>query len=473
MKIPGAEEASEHIGSWAARGRWKEECRRVLNEHLEPVCAKAGIDEDELAELLGEQHYQMIQACAFEDFLCRRLGPKNRNVIDDYLDQRAWKESIPGRDYLRVLRDSVMSLYEVVEVKPGRGLVLRDLIRGGAPVEVDERMGSESLVGWDLIAARILTIGGRGYLSGAVLHFPREPAEAVKRIFRDGPERARRSMPNELPSLTAMQRRAVDDVLGDKTVALEVGTRVFSSVWLAYTIGQLTSPPPSLNNFDGEQIVLTKVRFALAKENMAKVTGLLDATPELSREPEELCWQWHRQDGKETNKKTDSGLSLASWDETGALVLGRIELRGKWLVLEVNSLARANHGKQMIGQLLGGLVGAPVTETQSVESALEEHRGRKRSPAKETAPPIPPEAAARVMKEFLDRHYRRVIEEPLPAIGNVSPRSAVGTQEGREKVIGWLKDMENGESLRSRKEGTPPYDFTWMWQELGVLGERR
>jgi hypothetical protein len=35
----------------------------------------------------------------------------------------------------------------------------------------------------------------------------------------------------------------------------------------------------------------------------------------------------------------------------------------------------------------------------------------------------------------------------------------------------WLKYMENGESLRSRKEGTPPYDFTWMWQELGVLGE--
>jgi len=51
--------------------------------------------------------------------------------------------------------------------------------------------------------------------------------------------------------------------------------------------------------------------------------------------------------------------------------------------------------------------------------------------------------------------------------------SAVGTQEGREKVIGWLKYMENGESRRSRKEGTPPCDFRWRWQELGVFGERR
>jgi hypothetical protein len=280
-------------------------------------------------------------------------------------------------------------------------------------------------------------------------------------------------MTNELPSLTAGQSRTVDEVLGDKTVALEVGTRVFTSVWLAYMIGQLTSPPPSLTNFDGEQVVLTKVRFPLAKENTAEVTGLLDKTPELAREREKLYWSWHRQDEQTRESKAEGDLSLASWDEMGALVLGRIEMRGKWLVLEVNSLARADRGKQMIGQLLGGLVGAPVTETQSVESAREEHRGRKRSSVRETAPPIPAEAAARVMKEFLDRHYRRVIDEPLPAIGNVSPRSAVGTQEGREKVIGWLKYMENGESRRSRKEGTPPYDFTWMWQELGVLGERR
>ena len=168
MRIPGAEAALEHIASWAARGRWKEECHRVLDEHLEPVCAKVGIDEDELAELLGEHHYQMIQACAFEDFLSRRIEPKARNVIDDYLDQRAWKESIPGRDYLRALRDSMMSIYEVVGVKPGRGMVLRDLLRGGEPVEVDERLGSESAVRWDRLAVRVLTIDGRHHLAGEV-----------------------------------------------------------------------------------------------------------------------------------------------------------------------------------------------------------------------------------------------------------------------------------------------------------------
>jgi len=235
----------------------------------------------------------------------------------------------------------------------------------------------------------------------------------------------------------------------------------------------LKAPPPSLTNFDGEQVVFTKVRFPVAQDSRAEVARLLDEPPELGREPEKLYWSWHRQDGKVTGPKAESGLSLASWDDTGALLLGHLELRGKWLVLEVNSLARADRGKQMLRQLLGKLVGAPVSETQSVESALEEHRGRKRSSAPEAAPPLPADEAARVMKEFLDRHYQRVIDEPLPATGNISPREAVGTSEGRGKVIGWLKYLENGESRRAQKEGTPPYDFTWMWGELGVLGERR
>jgi len=104
-------------------------------------------------------------------FVRARLLREGGNVIDDYLEQRGWKTSIQARDYLRTLRGSLMSLYEVVEVKPDRGLVLRDLVRGGQPVEVDEKLGSHSAAIWDRIAARILTIGGRQYLSGAVLSF--------------------------------------------------------------------------------------------------------------------------------------------------------------------------------------------------------------------------------------------------------------------------------------------------------------
>lgn len=58
-------------------------------------------------------------------------------------------------------------------------------------------------------------------------------------------------------------------------------------------------------------------------------------------------------------------------------------------------------------------------------------------------------------------------------IGNLVPRQAVATAVGREKVIGWLKYLENGERRRAQLEGTPAYDFTWMWHELGLINQRR
>jgi len=43
MRIPGADEAIEHLARWAGRGRWKEECMDAIAAHFEPVCAKSGI----------------------------------------------------------------------------------------------------------------------------------------------------------------------------------------------------------------------------------------------------------------------------------------------------------------------------------------------------------------------------------------------------------------------------------------------
>ena len=473
MRIPGADEALEHLARWAGRGRWKEECMRAIAAHFEPVCAKAGITQDEIGEMLGELDHQMVETCAFEDFCSRPTASRRGNVIDDYLEQRGWKTSIQARDYLRTLRGSLMSLYEVVEVKPDRGLVLRDLVRGGQPVEVDEKLGSHSAAIWDRIAARILTIGGRQYLSGAVLSFEYEPADAVLRVFRVSPERAKRALAERLPALREEESRELDKLLADPAIALEGGARVFTWIWLAHTLGKLRAPQPTLANFDGEEVVFAKLGLAVAKEHRTEVVRLLDQAPELARESKSNCWSWHRQDGEQAGERPEGGMSLASWDETGALVLGHLELRSKWLTLEVNSAARAERGKQMLMQLLGGLATTPITETQSVQSALEEHRARKRSSAEESAPKLPPEEAAHVMRDLLDRHYRRIIDEPLPALGNLAPREAVGTMEGREKVISWLKYLENGEGHRARSDGMAPYDFSWMWRELGVLEQRR
>jgi hypothetical protein len=73
----------------------------------------------------------------------------------------------------------------------------------------------------------------------------------------------------------------------------------------------------------------------------------------------------------------------------------------------------------------------------------------------------------------LDKQYHTLLEQPVPMLGNLTPRSAARTKSGREKLAVWLKHLEN----RSRQpEATDPmatYDFAWLWRELKVEDLRR
>jgi hypothetical protein len=58
--------------------------------------------------------------------------------------------------------------------------------------------------------------------------------------------------------------------------------------------------------------------------------------------------------------------------------------------------------------------------------------------------------------------------------GDVSPRAAIRSPGGRDRVAAWLKHLENG-SARQEDPASPlaTYDFAWMWKELGVERMRR
>jgi hypothetical protein len=65
------------------------------------------------------------------------------------------------------------------------------------------------------------------------------------------------------------------------------------------------------------------------------------------------------------------------------------------------------------------------------------------------------------------------LDDPISSLGNQSPRKAAKTGKGREKVIGWLKMLENHSAQHGRDDPVGSYDFTWIWKELGFRDERR
>ena len=90
------------------------------------------------------------------------------------------------------------------------------------------------------------------------------------------------------------------------------------------------------------------------------------------------------------------------------------------------------------------------------------HRDQKRK-----ATEIPDEEQEKLLGEFYERHYRGWLDEPIPALGNRTPRHAAKLKTVRPKLIALLKDFES-HSERQRQAGQPAYDFRWMWAELGL-----
>ena len=89
---------------WLRRAEWQDAFNELLNRHLAPVCAKFDVAVDELPELIEDQHLA-VWGCIFEDFLARNLDD-GRNIVDDYLKRRGWKESASNKAYMAALRSS-------------------------------------------------------------------------------------------------------------------------------------------------------------------------------------------------------------------------------------------------------------------------------------------------------------------------------------------------------------------------------
>ena len=67
-----------------------------------------------------------------------------------------------------------MSLYGVSDIVRDTSFRARDLVRGGDPILISERLATRSLKQWDHIATRVIQVGSQMHISGAVLPYDRD-----------------------------------------------------------------------------------------------------------------------------------------------------------------------------------------------------------------------------------------------------------------------------------------------------------
>lgn len=437
---------SDLLAFISREGDWRERLQDVVAEHLLPALEKFDMDQDDLAELLGDQWSGVLWGCGFEDFLSRTYD--DGNIVDVYLKRRGWKETALNREYFAALRDAPVSLYEVSNVAPGASMMLRDLLSDADPITVREKSASRSLKQWDRIAVRVVGQRGHHVISGALLPFRQDAVDFLFAGLRDALKVKKRDALN----LSRDQRLGC--------------APIFTTAWLFTEINNAVSPvQPSLYNSDGDEVVFHDLRFPLASGVTQKaVAAELDKIKGFEPEGEKF-WNWLAPSRR--GKRRSKGLMLDTQMD-GATVLGTLELKGKALLVCVNSAERAEKIKVLLINALGDRIKQPLTTIRTVEQMMADQR---QTDADEGADEIPPEIAEQLMRDHLDRHYRETLDAPLPALSGKSPRQAVRTPAGRKKVIEWLKYLEN----RSASHAEGPianYDFGWMWDELS-LGDHR
>jgi len=462
---------------WLDRGEWHDAFEEVFQLHLVPACESAGIEMSDLASVIGDDLAMNVWGCVFEDFLSRARDD-GRNIVDDYLKRRGWKESASTRAYMSGLRTSVMSLYEVSNIVRDTSFLARDLIRGGDPILIGERSATRCLKPWDFIAARVVRVGSKNVMGGGVLPFGYEASEHLLKAIRGlkgrGGKRRRKApvgLRGDKVEAAALVLAATDDLM------LRTTGPVFTTVWLADILARAMNPRiPKLQNSDGDEIMFCTAHFPLARDAAIEdIQSALQKRPELVA-ASSTFWNWiatgkPAEDGGAKARSVGQQIQTFSTSlDDGSLVLGNVELTDRTLVLSVNSKPRADKGRTLIAEALGALVGEPLIEMQTMDQ-LRASQGSKPSPAR---PVLPPEEHQEIIRATLDSHYRRVLDEPVPALGNVSPRDAAKTDKGRARLVTWLKRLENQSAdLADGNGSTVPYDATWLWDELGVSRLRR
>jgi hypothetical protein len=452
------------------REQWREAFNEVLDRHLAPACAKADVAIDELPDLVGDHHTSVLWSCVFEDFLTRDLDD-GRNIVDDYLKRRGWKESASNRAYIAALRSSVMSLYEVSDIVREESFLARDLVRGGEPVRVSERSGTRYLKPWDRMAARLVRTGSRIEMAGGAMPFDYETSEAALRALRGASKKARMEAGKLARNLgQGMDDALIAEALSD-TEMLRASAFLFTTIWLSELLQRTLNPTlPQMCNTDGDELVFTTVRYPLEPEASAEAIRLsLSSIPAL-RPESETFWNWIGPNERVDKKRQSDCQTFITTLDDGSLVLGTVELEEKTLVLEANSLQRAERGRALIAAVLDGLIGEPVMESRTVAQLM---ASRPKGESKPLSSGLLPDEERAVVQANMDRHYMSLLDERVPILGNMTPRRAAKSAKGREKLVTWLKLLENGAAKQGDGSPMAGYDVTWMWEELGVAGLRR
>ncbi|MBU2500424.1 SEC-C domain-containing protein [bacterium] len=350
--------------------------------------------------------------------------------LEEHLDDLSPEE----RDLAAAQQEAWLSVWEVTEVTPGEGMVLRDHLSGEVR-QVRERTASRSLIRYDSLLGRVIAFEG-GYVLDGMHTRPLKPHDAaeVVRLAR-GRLRRKRDVP-------------VDRLRNGKFGAYLIrkwDERVEEAVLRA-------SRPLNVTNTDGDPLLLTRdsftIRHGAGDEIIRRLKGIEGMTLRDPREDPPVFTLSRPGRGIHPDS-TNTMLGLARFEE-GALIL------------ETNSVERADGLRTKVEAACGDAI------THRLREHFDPASPAARAAAVRTGSldrPENPEELRRAKAEVKARYYADWLDQSIPALDGLTPREAAKTAQGRRELDTLLKSMEN---MEIQGEGDDAFDFSVLRRDLGL-----
>lgn len=333
---------------------------------------------------------------------------EGRSVAGWYLEEHGAALEADEREWLSAQARTRLSVWKVLDVRPGRDVAVEDLLTGEC-CNVQDVAASRSLRPLQALLGRVTSFQGARVFAGAhpYLLTPVQVADVLRALG-----------PVEPAAL----------VLGPTTLRL-------LRLWDARVQAELARPRGALTNSAGDTLAPQALRFRYQPSGTeALVEALLQV------------------EGMRAERIADDLLLWSEVTEAGmGTVVAALVLKDGTLEVQVNSDGRAALCRARVPSL------ATYTETVPLDMGTYTATLHRVAPAQRPDP--------EALRRFKAQHYQGWLDQPLPALHGETPRQAATTAEGRARLSVLIEEME----YRETQEPRPlRYDLTGLRVELGL-----
>jgi hypothetical protein len=133
-----------------------------------------------------------------------------------------------------------------------------------------------------------------------------------------------------------------------------------------------------------------------------------------------------------------------------------------------NTQDKADKGRKWFEKLASNAVEFVGRVVSDPKGMMKNMPSGKTSKSLSSQSELPPDVLADVIEQAIHRMYARWSDEPIPALDGKSPKQAMATPAGMERVKGLIRSYEAGELKQAEEQQRRVISYAFLWDAVGL-----